>query len=498
MLKKPIIGLLPLFIFFFNAPSSYSEDVFLTIGDGSGDPGSKNIPITVTLDNKADRVKGLSFQICYNNKTYLSVTKCEGTGRASALSCQYNNGVGCSKIMFFGMGDDIITEGTGQILRFYYNVPTTAPPGESIVLKPVNTIVSSDIRVIQQGRSMFKSLTVAVENGSFHITGNSDDEDEDTTDGSDTPTEESMSDTSANQLSAGSNSLNFSDGTIQPTTTSSIKKTSPTTSSSGRQTSTRRTTQSTQESVARSPSGKTAQVPDSGSSGTRIIVSPETVTLTSGDMIALDPQTINGGIEVEGNYSYMLTPPSSIGSTIDDEGLFTAGTNTSPTSIEETIKVTDTAHENAIAFVVIVVAGRMQPSSTCELSISPSSATLSPDDSITFSAKNFGKTCSEGLFEWKVNSTIGSSISEQGIYKAGTNTSSDPALDIIIVTDSVNEVSTDAIVTVISTAKVGSGVSTGSTSASQVSGWQTYPKILIVLTIFTIVIGIIFFRKIRY
>jgi len=221
-------------------------------------------------------------------------------------------------------------------------------------------------------------------------------------------------------------------------------------------------------------------------------VSPETISLTSGDLIALDPQTINGGIKVEGTYSYEITPPSPIGSMIDEEGVFTAGINTSPSNIEETIKVTDTANENATALVLIIVAGRKQPSSACELFISPLSATLSPEDSITFSAKTLGKKCSEGLYEWKVNSKIGSSINAQGLYKAGKNSSSTPALDIVMVTDTVNTVSTDAIIKV-----AGASSDTLKPQPAGVSGIKIYPKILIVLTILTIFGGIIVIRKFK-
>ena len=146
-------------------------------------------------------------------------------------------------------------------------------------------------------------------------------------------------------------------------------------------------------------------------------MSPESLTLTSGDLIALAPQTINDGITVDGNYSYKITPPSSIGSAIDDDGLFTAGTNTSSSNIEETIQVTDIANKNATAFVLIIIAGRKQPSSGCELFISPSSATLSSENSMHFRAYNSEERCQEGLYKWKVNSKIGSSINKQGSLK---------------------------------------------------------------------------------
>jgi hypothetical protein len=231
---------------------------------------------------------------------------------------------------------------------------------------------------------------------------------------------------------------------------------------------------------------------------TKIVVSPETVTLTSGDLITLDPQTLNNGLFVEGDYSYEITPLSSIGSTMSDDGEFTAGTNTSLENIEETIKVTDTANQNVSGFVTIIIAGREQSSSTCELSISPLSATLASEDSMVFAAHNVGKGCGEGIYEWKVNSKIGSSINAQGLYRAGKNRSIQPALDIIMVTDTVNKVSSDVLITVLSGVEASSGVTAGPSNPklTDVSESQTFPTILAVLIIFLIVFGILFLRKI--
>ena len=130
MTRKIIIASLQLCFFFLCTPLSYSEDVFLTIDSGSGAPGSKNIPITVTLDNAADRVKGVSFQI-HDRGNYLKVAGCEGIGRASGLSCYYNDKSGYATINLISMGD-VIQEGNGPILEIYFNVSEKASPGESI------------------------------------------------------------------------------------------------------------------------------------------------------------------------------------------------------------------------------------------------------------------------------------------------------------------------------------------------------------------------------
>jgi len=490
MTKKTITALFQFFVIFFSASSSHSEDVFLAIGSGSGDPGAKNIPITVTLDNSTDRVKGISFKIYYKgNQPHLPVTKCEGIGRASELSCQYNNGIQHIMLMLVSLGNDVIEEGTGSVLRFYYNVPAEADPGQVIDLKPTDIKVSSDIRV-GPPRNTLKPLSVVAEKGSFIITGESDEEEdeEDTTTTTSSPLSTSEGDTGMAFSSRGRN--NIPQDAEQPLDTSPAK-TSPETSP--REVSTKKTTSVAQESRRSTPASTSTPVSNvSGSSRTRVIVSPETATLTSGDLIILDPQTLDEGIVVKGDYTYEITPTSSIGSTISADGQFTAGINRSSEDIEETIKVTDTAHENASTSVVIIVAGTGEPSSECELSISPSSVTLSPGDSISFSVKNIGKKCSEGLYEWKVNSKIDSSINQQGIYRAGNNKEMNQVLDIVMVTDTVNKLSTDVIITV-------TGVSPAQKNPQllETAGRTAYPKLLIFLTPLAIVVGFFAIRKFK-
>ena len=52
-----------------------------------------------------------------------------------------------------------------------------------------------------------------------------------------------------------------------------------------------------------------------------------------------------------------------------------------------------------------------------------------------------------------VNSTIGSHISDSGVYKAGDNDSSEPVTDVVTAEDTANGISTDVMVTV-STEKI--------------------------------------------
>ena len=494
--------LLTISTLFFFTSLSHSQNVTVTIGSGSGAPNSKNNPVMIMLDNSI-RLQG--FQLALkDNKDYLTATGGKAIGRTSTLDLEVSEQTYGWTILhlysFFGGG--MIEEGSGPVAIINFDVKSSAPPGECIALRVLEKGGNTTSKYQDEDGN---DLPITFVSGRFCFTDADEDDDDDEED--DTNTTTSTSDSSNNltegssiaersnqgratsRLSSNTSQANSPRGSSQLTYGNSRRTTPTAPDTSG---STRKTIQSTQESAGRSPSGTNAVVTDSGSSPTRVIVSPEAVTLTSGDLIALDPQTIDGGIKVEGNYSYEIIPPSPIGSLIDEEGVFTAGINTSPSNIEETIKVTDTANENATAFVLIIVAGRKQPSSACELSISPLSATLSPEDSITFSAKTLGKKCSEGLYEWKVNSKIGSSINAQGLYKAGKNSSSTPALDIIMVTDTVNRVSTDAIIKV-----AGASSDTLKPQPAGVSGIKIYPKILIALTILTIFGGIIVIRKFK-
>jgi hypothetical protein len=482
------------------APYSQAQDVFITLGKRTGTPNSRNNPVTVALENTV-KVKGIQLAI-KDAGDYLSATGCKTFGRASTLTCDViEKQYGWTELLLYSFGGDLIEAGSGPILSINYAVKGNAPPEECFPLIVLRKARKFESKASDENNN---PLTVTSLSGSFCFT-EAGDEDEDeeeddlneNSDGLDEPTEKDVSDTGSNQLSAGSSRINFSDNAIQPTASSIQKKDTANVRSGGsslRQPSTRGTTASLQESRGSNPSATTTIVPSSsGSSPARVIVSPESLTLTSGDLITLDPQTLDEGIVVPGDYSYDITPPSPIGSTVSADGQFTAGINRSSETIEENIKVTDTSHENASTFVVISVAGIRRPSSECELSISPSSATLSSGDSVSFTVKNVGKKCSEGLYEWKVNSKIDSSINQQGIYRAGNNKDTQQVLDIVMVMDTINKVSTDVIITV-------AGVSSAQKNPqpSQTTGKRTYPNLLIFLTPLAILVGFLAIRKFKH
>ena len=72
-------------------------------------------------------------------------------------------------------------------------------------------------------------------------------------------------------------------------------------------------------------------------------------------------RTTDGGEKVEGTYSWEIVSGSTIGSTIDDDGLFAAGDNTTDFEIEETVKVTDTAHEDKSATATVSIKVKEPP-----------------------------------------------------------------------------------------------------------------------------------------
>ena len=65
---------------------------------------------------------------------------------------------------------DVIQEGNGPILKFYYDVSAKAPPGESIDLIPKDVIVTPNTRSVQQGRKMYDPIKTVAAKGSFFIT----------------------------------------------------------------------------------------------------------------------------------------------------------------------------------------------------------------------------------------------------------------------------------------------------------------------------------------
>ena len=65
--------------------STHAQDVIVSVSDNIASPGSENFPITVSLDNPIDKIKGVQFDLC-DSYNLLTVTGCEGVDRASSFT----------------------------------------------------------------------------------------------------------------------------------------------------------------------------------------------------------------------------------------------------------------------------------------------------------------------------------------------------------------------------------------------------------------------------
>jgi len=116
---------------------SYAADVTLTVGNGSGLPGSNENPVVVSLDNPNDRIKGIEVAIC-DTDDYLSCTECVTTERASDLACLVNevsepdeSTYRCCKVILSSLtGGGLIETGAGPVFTLIHDVSEEAPEGE--------------------------------------------------------------------------------------------------------------------------------------------------------------------------------------------------------------------------------------------------------------------------------------------------------------------------------------------------------------------------------
>ena len=84
---------------------------------------------------------------------------------------------------------------------------------------------------------------------------------------------------------------------------------------------------------------------------------------------------------------------------------------------------------------------------SCKVNISPPEATVNSGDTIQFNAASTGD-CFEPSYVWEVETEIGSKITEDGLYTAEHNDTGAPVIDIVTVTDTANDVSATAEITV--------------------------------------------------
>lgn len=190
-------------------------------------------------------------------------------------------------------------------------------------------------------------------------------------------------------------------------------------------------------------------------SSCKVSITPKLVEVDSGASLEFDAATIcSGGVTMTYRpFEWSIDSPDSIGSTITkgtkkSNYLYVAGENKTGENVIETIKVKDSDYEiYATATVTVNPLG-------VEITITPEETTVVTGGSLQFSAT----TTFDGLrvkvegssYQWEIKpaSTIGSSISSDGLYEAGTLTEADAVQETVEVTDTTYGISATALVTV--------------------------------------------------
>ena len=123
--------------------SCQQASTIITVGNGSGVPGSKNNRVEITLDNPTSKAKGIQVYLC-DEGNYLSSVSCEAIGSASEFICACNElSDGCLNIILYSIGN-LIQEGTAPIVSIDYTVSEDAPPGQCIDLSLPKVLISDE------------------------------------------------------------------------------------------------------------------------------------------------------------------------------------------------------------------------------------------------------------------------------------------------------------------------------------------------------------------
>jgi hypothetical protein len=129
----------------------------LTVGDGSGAPGSQGNQITVSLTNDVS-VGGMQLEIC-DEDDVMVCAGCQVQGRASGFLCDTNEqSEGCCAIILVDVTGGGFAEGAGPIFSLDYTVAENAPAGECKGL---------DAQEVKIGDNNQQPLDVTSEPGEF-------------------------------------------------------------------------------------------------------------------------------------------------------------------------------------------------------------------------------------------------------------------------------------------------------------------------------------------
>jgi len=114
-----------------------SAEVSLTVGDGTGLPGSKGRTVEVSLDNsgETEAATGMTMYVC-DEDNYLSVTGCQTMGRTVG-TCSSWNIDDCAYVTLSGS----IPQGSGSIYKLTYSV-SYAATGECKDLTPEYVVIT--------------------------------------------------------------------------------------------------------------------------------------------------------------------------------------------------------------------------------------------------------------------------------------------------------------------------------------------------------------------
>jgi hypothetical protein len=131
------------FIFLPSLAQSQGGTATLTVGDGSGVPGSQGNQITVALNNNVS-VGGMQLEIC-DEDDFMVCAGCQVQGRASGFLCDLNElSDGCCRMLLVDVTGGGLAEGAGPIFSLDYTVATNAPAGECRTLNPEDIAVRQD------------------------------------------------------------------------------------------------------------------------------------------------------------------------------------------------------------------------------------------------------------------------------------------------------------------------------------------------------------------
>ena len=144
---------------------SQAADVTLTVGNGSGIPGSSDKQVEISLENLNDKVRGIQVEVC-DVDNYLSCMGCEEAERASGFLCSTSELTdGCCRVVLLDMGGGTIEVGEGVICTLTYYASEGAPLGECRDLNP------EDVKISDEFGDPFPSSDIISEPGEFCFVG---------------------------------------------------------------------------------------------------------------------------------------------------------------------------------------------------------------------------------------------------------------------------------------------------------------------------------------